>query len=71
MNMETYKFKTNINCSGCVAAVTPHLNKEEGISHWNVDTKVDEKILTVEAHGKTAEEVAAVVAKAGFAAEKI
>ncbi|RAJ87776.1 copper chaperone [Chitinophaga dinghuensis] len=69
--METYKFKTNINCSGCVAAVTPHLNKEEGIGHWEVDTKVNDKILTVEANGKTPEEVAAVVAKAGFEAEKI
>lgn len=36
--METLQFKTNINCSGCVAKVTPELNETEGIWHWNVDT---------------------------------
>ncbi len=25
--MNTYKFKTNINCGGCIAGVTPFLNK--------------------------------------------
>ncbi len=29
--METLKFKTNINCGGCVAKVTPELNATEGI----------------------------------------
>ena len=27
--METLKFKTNINCGGCVKSVTPHLNQLE------------------------------------------
>ncbi|MFB6455017.1 heavy-metal-associated domain-containing protein [Chitinophaga sp. Hz27] len=69
--METYKFKTNINCSGCVAGVTPHLNQAEGVEKWNVDTANPQKVLTVEAAGVSAEEVAAIVAKAGFVAEKI
>ncbi|NIG53360.1 heavy-metal-associated domain-containing protein [Chitinophaga sp. Cy-1792] len=69
--METYKFKTNINCSGCVAGVTPHLNQATGVETWNVDTANPSKVLTVETNGVTAEEVVAIVKKAGFSAEKI
>ena len=29
--MEKLKFKTNINCGGCVAKVTPFLNAETSI----------------------------------------
>jgi hypothetical protein len=36
--MEKLHFKTNINCGGCVAKVTPKLNETEGICHWSVDT---------------------------------
>ncbi len=46
-NMNTLKFKTNINCGGCIAKVTPFLDKAEGIASWSVDTNVPEKILTV------------------------
>lgn len=46
--METLKFKTNVNCGGCVATVTPHLNQIKGIGKWNVDTSNPMKILTVE-----------------------
>ncbi|NBA84456.1 hypothetical protein GVN16_01710 [Emticicia sp. CRIBPO] len=42
------KFKTSINCGGCVATVTPVLNKIEEISEWNVDTLNPEKILSIE-----------------------
>ena len=47
--METLKFKTNINCGGCVAAVTPALNELKAIQHWEVDTTNSNKILTVKA----------------------
>ncbi len=30
----TLKFKTNINCGGCIKAVTPHLDKAEGVKSW-------------------------------------
>lgn len=69
--MKTLKFKTNINCGGCVAAVTPHLSKETGIKEWNVDTKNADKILTVETESLDAEDVKNVVEKAGFKAESI
>ena len=69
--METLKFKTNINCNGCVKAVTSHLDNAAGICGWWVDTNNPEKILTVEANGMSAEQVKTVVEKAGFTAEAI
>lgn len=69
--METLKFKTNINCSGCINAVTPHLNKAEGVKSWKVDTINPDKVLTVEADGTDAVAVTQVLQKAGFKAEAI
>jgi len=69
--MDTLKFKTNINCGGCIKAVTPHLDKAEGIKSWQVDTANPEKILTVETDGTNAQAVKQVVEKAGFKAEAI
>ena len=69
--MEKLKFKTNINCSGCIAAVTPHLNKAEGIKNWEVDTNNPDKILTVEVEGIDAQDVTATIEKAGFKATEI
>ena len=46
--MKTLKFKTNVNCGGCIATVTPYLNKISGIDKWSVDTTTPNKILTVE-----------------------
>ncbi len=63
--MKTMKFKTNINCSGCVAGVTPFLNKLEGIE-WNVDTDTPEKILTVKTESVSEDEIIKAVKKAGF-----
>lgn len=63
------KFKTNINCSGCVAKVTPFLNSTEGIQHWEVDTNIPEKVLTVQSAGITSEQVIATIQKAGFKIE--
>ena len=69
--MKTLKFKTNINCGGCVSKVTPFLNKQEGIESWEVDTNNPDKILTVESESTTEEEVKATLQKVGFKAEKI
>ena len=69
--MENLKFKTNIKCGGCVAAVTPFLNKETGIQEWNVDTTNAEKILTVKTDGISAENIIKLVEEAGYKAEKV
>lgn len=66
MRENKFQFKTNINCSGCIAAVKPHLDNAKGIKKWEVDTTVPDKILTVEAEGISREEVVSVVEKAGY-----
>ena len=69
--MKQYQFKTNINCSGCVAKVTPHLNENSAIKEWDVDTKNPNKLLTVQTENLMEEDVKAIVQKAGFKAEKV
>lgn len=68
--MKQYSFKTNINCGGCVAKVTPHLNDAKGIKEWKVDTANPNKVLTVQTENLKEEEVKSLVEKAGFKAEK-
>lgn len=68
-NDKTLKFKTNINCSGCVEKVTPFLNDANGICHWDVDTANKDKILSVHSEGITEEEVIQKVKEAGFKIE--
>jgi copper chaperone len=64
--METLQFKTNINCSGCVAKVTPKLNEAQGILSWKVDTENPDKVLTVQTNDLPRESVINIVKKAGF-----
>lgn len=64
--MKTLQFKTNINCSGCIKAVTPALNQEAGEGNWQVDTANPDKILTVTSDKLTAEQIVAVIENAGF-----
>lgn len=68
---ETLRFKTNINCGGCVAGVTPALNAAKGICHWEVDTNSPDKILSVYPDGITEEEIINSVQGAGFKIERI
>ncbi|MEI9934999.1 MAG: cation transporter [Ferruginibacter sp.] len=68
--METLQFKTNINCGGCIAIVTPVLNSEKNIEEWAVDTNIPTKVLTVKTD-LNADEIIGTVKKAGFNAEKI
>lgn len=69
--MEIVQFKTNINCGGCVAKVTPLLNQEKGVKEWKVDTSTPDKILTVEKEGISESEIIAAVKKAGFSIEPL
>jgi len=73
MNTENknLQFKTNINCGGCVAKVTPFLNEAEGISNWEVDTTNKDKILSVNSSGITKDDVIRKVQEAGFKIEPI
>ncbi len=65
------KFKTTINCGGCVASVTPSLNQAIGQGNWQVDINDPAKVLTVESENVSGETVIAAVNKAGFKAEII
>ena len=69
--MKQYHFKTNINCSGCVAKVTPSLNENPDIKEWKVDTANPAKVLTVETESLKEEDIKAIVQKAGFKAESL
>ena len=69
--MKTYKFKTTINCGSCVRAVTPHLNKLEGVKEWKVDTDNPNKVLEVTTDSLEAQDIQNTVQKAGFKAEEI
>lgn len=63
---QSLRFKTNLNCQTCVAAVKPHLDAEPSIDHWEVDTAVADKILTVHGKAPSSDQVRSAVAKAGF-----
>ena len=70
--METLKFKTNINCGGCIATVTPVLNGLKDIQHWEVDTANPDKILTVNAGDNlTGAQIIDSLKQKGYRAEKV
>lgn len=69
--MASFKFKTNINCNGCIASVTPFLNSEKEIEIWHVDIQNPNKILTVESEMLVKEKVIARVKEAGFKIEPV
>lgn len=71
MESKEFKFKTTLNCGGCVSKVQSDLDNAEGICHWNVDTANPDKILTVSSNGIAADEVAAIIKNKGFKAEPI
>ena len=69
--MNPLRFKTNNNCDGCVARVSPTLNNDKHIIKWTVDTVNPEKILTVETDSLSADDVIASLRKTGFKADAI
>ncbi|GIV33740.1 MAG: hypothetical protein KatS3mg031_1275 [Chitinophagales bacterium] len=68
--MKTLKFKTNINCSGCVAKVTPFLEKLQGIK-WSVNTETPDKILEVTGENISEDAIIEIVKRAGFKIEPL
>lgn len=69
--MKTVQFKTNIKCSGCVATVTPELNKAVGANNWQVDLQSPDRVLTVSTEEDNVAAVQQAVAKAGYKAEQL
>jgi len=64
--MSDIKFKTNINCGGCVATVTPVLNNVVGENNWEVDTTDREKILTIHTDKDISSEIVTELKKVGY-----
>ncbi|MBL8818445.1 MAG: heavy-metal-associated domain-containing protein [Planctomyces sp.] len=62
------QFKTNLNCDSCIAAVKPFLDEVPNITHWEVDTATNGKLLKVTGIGLSANSIAEAVRKAGFSA---
>ena len=69
--MKTVKYKTNINCSGCLKSVTPFLNELANIDSWKVDTENPDKILEIELEDDNKVLVVDAVKKAGFEIEEV
>ncbi len=67
----TYQFKTNINCGSCVNMVSTSLNEETRIQEWEVDTSVDEKVLTLKSEDMKSQEIIDLVSDLGFDIELI
>ena len=70
-NRKVLKFKTNINCGGCVAKVAPFLDQTGGIVSWEVATASPDRILTVHSSEVTEYEIVTKVNQAGFNAEPV
>lgn len=71
MEKNVLKFKTSINCGGCIAKVTPYLNSVEGIDKWEVDTADKNKVLSITSERVVESDVVKAVQQAGFKIEKI
>lgn len=69
--MKTLKFKTNINCGGCVSKVAPFLNEQSGVKNWGVDIANPDKILTIVSNDLSEKEIKTALNKIGFNAETL
>lgn len=67
--MPVFKFKTNVKCNGCRAAITPFLDSEPSISNWKVDIFDPERLLTVEGDQLDPQRVIELLKEAGYLAE--
>lgn len=69
--MQTFKFKTNFKCQGCIDAVHPYLEKVSGIKKWDVIDKKGHKELIVEAEANTSKQaIIDAVEEAGYEANE-
>ena len=69
--MTVFKFKTSIKCGGCIAAVSPFLDKVIGIEKWEVNTANLDKVLTVTSDLVDTSSIENAVKEAGYSIEKI
>ena len=69
--MITKKYKTNINCGGCIKSVTPALNELDNVDTWKVDIENPNKVLEVVLDDDNTFAVLEAVQKMGFEIEEL
>lgn len=65
------KFKTSMQCGGCVSKVQPALDEVNDIVSWTIDTEHPDKILTVVSNGITEDQIIEIVKAKGFQIETL
>lgn len=65
------KFKTTIQCNGCLSKVTPKLNEILKEQSWSVDLESDDRILTVKDDNVSVDAVVSAVKSVGFEIEEL
>lgn len=72
MENKELKFKTTLNCGGCVSKVQSDLDQLLGDGKWKVDTNDPNKVLVVsDASQETADKVVQIVEGKGFEIQSI
>ena len=69
--MTIVKYKTNIQCAGCIKSLTPVLNNLDNLDSWKVDLDNKDKILEVELEDDKKEIIVNAVKGLGFKIEEI
>ena len=69
--MSEARFKTTIQCNGCLSKVTPKLNEILKEQSWSVDLESDDRILTVNDDNVSVDAVVSAVKSVGFEIEEL
>ena len=69
--MSEAKFKTTIQCNGCLSKVTPKLNEILKEQSWSVDLESVDRILTVNDDNVSLDAVVSAVKSVGFEIEEL
>lgn len=69
--MSEARFKTTIQCNGCLSKVTPKLNEILEEQSWSVDLESDDRILTVNDDNVSVDAVVSAVKSVGFEIEEL
>lgn len=68
--MKDAKYRSTIQCSGCIAKVTPVLDELAGKGQWTVDLGNPSKTLTIQPD-VPAEKIREALAQVGYQAEPV
>ncbi len=70
--MKQLRFKTNLKCNGCIAAVKSSLDSIAGLTKWEVDLTAPDRTLTVETDSENVtEQIVSAFKRAGYEAVRL